>query len=103
MGQHRVARFDLPCERTTDFIRSRTEVELPRFRIPGVLSAQNRDCGGSTMVRPKKPREQRRLPLAVYLPEDVLERLRDMAARDRRSASTQALLLIERALEEAGS
>jgi len=40
------------------------------------------------------------LPLAVYVPEDVLVRLRTVAARDRRSASNQALIYIERALEE---
>ena len=52
------------------------------------------------MGRPRKPAKERRVPLAVYMPEDLLERLRKQAERDRRSASTQALVLIERALAE---
>jgi len=51
------------------------------------------------MARPKKPREERRVALAVYLPPAVLKRLRKVAVTERRSASTQALVFIERGLE----
>jgi hypothetical protein len=51
------------------------------------------------MPRPKKPKDQRRAALAVYLPPAVLNKLRDVAMKDRRSASTQALIYIERGLE----
>jgi hypothetical protein len=51
------------------------------------------------MGRPRKPRESRRVPLAVYAPPAVLRRLREVAARDRRSLSTQALILIEDGLK----
>ena len=51
------------------------------------------------MPRPRKPRKERRSLLAVYVPVEVLPRLRKMADRDRRSASAQALIRIERGLE----
>jgi hypothetical protein len=51
------------------------------------------------MPRPRKPRESRRIPLAVYAPPGVLRRLRAVAAKDRRSLSTQALILIEDGLK----
>ena len=53
------------------------------------------------MPRTKKPRAERRVLLAVYLPRDVLERLRQKAEKDRRSASSQALVLIEKGLDQA--
>jgi len=53
------------------------------------------------MPRPKKPKDQRRAALAVYLPPALLDKLRDVATKDRRSASTQALIYIERGLEAA--
>lgn len=41
------------------------------------------------------------MPLAVYVPAGVLDRLKEMAERDRRSTSTQALILIEQGLDRA--
>ena len=51
------------------------------------------------MGRPRKPKGERKLPLAVYLPERLLKKLREKAGRDHRAASTQAFILIEEALE----
>ena len=51
------------------------------------------------MSRPRKSREARRVPLAVYAPPAVLRRLRAVATKDRRSLSTQALILIEDGLK----
>ena len=42
------------------------------------------------------------VPLAVYLPEPMLDRVKRMAVKDRRSISTQALLLIEAGLSKSG-
>ena len=53
------------------------------------------------MPRPRKPKDQRRAALAVYLPPPLLNRLRDIAVKDRRSASTQALIYIEQGIERA--
>ncbi|HKV90331.1 MAG TPA: hypothetical protein VJQ43_03935 [Thermoplasmata archaeon] len=39
------------------------------------------------------------MPLAVYAPPAVLRRLRLLANKDRRSLSTQALILIEDGLD----
>ncbi len=51
------------------------------------------------MPRPKKSKDERKAVLAVYLTPAVLNRLRDLATKDRRSASTLALIYIERCLE----
>ena len=48
----------------------------------------------------KKSKEPRKAALAVYLPPKMLDKLRDVANKDRRSASTQALIFIEQALEQ---
>ena len=52
------------------------------------------------MPRPKKAKQQRRAALAVYLPPALLEELRDVAEKEYRSASTQALIFIKRSLDE---
>ncbi|MFI5418469.1 MAG: hypothetical protein ACHQ2Y_06205 [Candidatus Lutacidiplasmatales archaeon] len=51
------------------------------------------------MPRPKKQRSERRVPLAVYVPAEILEKLRRLAEKDRRTVSTEALLLLEQAME----
>jgi CopG-like RHH_1 or ribbon-helix-helix domain, RHH_5 len=52
------------------------------------------------MPRPRKsPGSEKRAALAVYLPRNLLKKLQKVADRDYRSASAQALLFIERALE----
>jgi hypothetical protein len=51
------------------------------------------------MGRPKKSEEDRRVVLAVYLPARLRQTLKAIAERDRRSASTQALIYLERAIE----
>lgn len=53
------------------------------------------------MPRHKSPKGQRSVALAVYLPPKMLERLRETALKDRRTASNQALVYIERCLDEA--
>ena len=50
------------------------------------------------MGRKAKPRSERRRAIAVYLPPKVLERLRKAAENDHRTASTLAMILIERGL-----
>ena len=47
----------------------------------------------------KTAKGRRNAVLAVYLPPEMLEQLRELASRDRRSASTQALIFIERCLQ----
>jgi len=47
------------------------------------------------MARPTKSKAVRRVGLAVYLDPQILQRLKDAADRDRRSASTQAAIYIE--------
>lgn len=51
------------------------------------------------MPRGRRTLEQRNATLAVYLPKALLEELREVAEKDRRSASNQALIYIERALK----
>lgn len=55
------------------------------------------------MPRPRKSTIERRVMLAVYVPKKVLKRLVDLAVKDRRSTSTQALILIEQGLEKIDS
>lgn len=61
----------------------------------GSLIAQNVT---RTMSRPKKSPAQKRAALAVYLPPKLLRKLQRVAERERRSASAQALLYLEKAL-----
>ena len=51
------------------------------------------------MARRKKPLKERRVPLAIYVPPAIMDRLREVAEQDRRSLSSEALLLLERALQ----
>ncbi len=51
------------------------------------------------MPRPRKRPAQKRAALAVYLPPRMLAKLQRVAAREFPSASAQALLFLERALE----
>jgi len=51
------------------------------------------------MAGRKKSKDERNAALAVYLPRKLLGRLRDVAAKVYRSASTQALIYIEKGLE----
>ena len=51
------------------------------------------------MAGRRKSKARRDAVVAVYLPPKVLEKLRAVAEKERRTASTQALLYIERALE----
>jgi len=51
------------------------------------------------MPRPRKPKDEKRAALAVYLPIKLLKRLQKVAVEERRSTSAQALLFIERALD----
>jgi|GEM_PF-2629742 len=50
------------------------------------------------MPRPPKPKAKRRVGLAVYVEPAILQKLKEAAERDRRSASTQAALYIEEGL-----
>ena len=50
------------------------------------------------MPRPRKDKSKRRVGLAVYVEPPVLRALRRAAEDERRSASTQAALYIERGL-----
>jgi len=50
------------------------------------------------MPRPAKSKAQRRIGVAVYLEPWILRKLKETAELDRRSASTQAALYIERGL-----
>lgn len=50
--------------------------------------------------RRRKAASKRRVPLTIYVPADLLKRLMELAIRDRRSASTQGLILIERGLDQ---
>jgi hypothetical protein len=50
------------------------------------------------MPRPKKAAAPKRAALAVYLPPKLLKKLQNVADREYRSASAQALLFIETAL-----
>jgi hypothetical protein len=52
------------------------------------------------MSRPRKSPAPKRAALAVYLPPKVLAKLQRVAEREYRSASAQALLFIESALEK---
>ena len=49
------------------------------------------------MGRPRMD-DRRNAVLAVYLPPKILRKLRTVAYKERRTASTQALVYIERAL-----
>jgi len=50
------------------------------------------------MARPRKDKGKRRVGLAVYVEPALLKALRQAAEVERRSASTQAALYIERGL-----
>lgn len=50
------------------------------------------------MPRGRKPRRVKRMPLAIYVPPEVLARLKEVAEKDRRSMSTEALLILEEGL-----
>jgi CopG-like RHH_1 or ribbon-helix-helix domain, RHH_5 len=52
------------------------------------------------MAGRRKSRTPRDAVVAVYLPAKLLDKLRDVADRERRTASTQALIYIERALDQ---
>ncbi len=52
------------------------------------------------MPRTKKSRQEKRVPLAIYVPPEVLSRLKEAAAKDRRSLSTKALLILEAGLPQ---
>lgn len=49
-------------------------------------------------MRPKKPADEKLAPLTAYLRPAVLEKLKEQAATDRRTASVTAALMIEHAL-----
>ncbi|HTT14518.1 MAG TPA: hypothetical protein VMG81_01900 [Thermoplasmata archaeon] len=53
------------------------------------------------MPRPRKSKAERRVPVAVYLEPALLKKLKEVAEKDRRSASTLAALYIEAGLERA--
>lgn len=55
------------------------------------------------VARPRKPAGEKRAALAVYLEPKLLKKVQKLAEREHRSASAQALLIIERALEDASS
>jgi hypothetical protein len=50
------------------------------------------------MPRPRKPKEKRKVGLAIYLEPKVLQLLRATAEKDRRSLSDQGAIYIERGL-----
>lgn len=52
------------------------------------------------MSRLRKPQEERRAALAVYLPPKLLKKLQKVATKEYRSASAQALLYLEHALSD---
>lgn len=54
------------------------------------------------MPRGRKPRRERKLPLAVYVSAELMDRLKEAADNDRRSLSNQAVVILERALELPG-
>jgi hypothetical protein len=51
------------------------------------------------MPRTKKSRSEKRVPLAVYIPPGMLDQLRELAAKDRRTLSSETVLILEEALE----
>jgi hypothetical protein len=51
------------------------------------------------MPRTKKSQQEKRVPLAIYVPPELLNRLKEAAEKDRRSMSTTALLILEEALQ----
>lgn len=51
------------------------------------------------MARKRQTKGRRDAVLAVYMPAPLLAQLRAVADRERRTASTQALVYIERALD----
>ena len=51
------------------------------------------------MPRPRKPKSERVIPVAVYMPPPVRARLQKIADDDRRSLSVMALLLIEQGIK----
>lgn len=51
------------------------------------------------MPRPKKPREEKLLPVAVYMTQDLKERLEASAAHDKRSISGTVNFMIEHCLK----
>lgn len=50
------------------------------------------------MARKAKPKGERRTAIAVYLPPKMLTSLRKAAEKDHRTASTMAMIYIERCL-----
>jgi CopG-like RHH_1 or ribbon-helix-helix domain, RHH_5 len=55
------------------------------------------------VARKAKPKSERRTAIAVYLPPKVLDTLKRAAEKDRRTASTLAMILIERGLSSDSS
>jgi hypothetical protein len=51
------------------------------------------------MPRPRKPKSERVIPVAVYMPPPMRQELQRIADDDRRSLSVMALLLIEEGIK----
>jgi hypothetical protein len=62
-------------------------------RCPGL-----REPGRGTVARKTKPKSERRTAIAVYLPPRIMGELKKAAQKDHRTASTLAMILIERGL-----
>ncbi len=51
------------------------------------------------MSRPRKPKSERVIPVAVYMPPPIREQLKRIADEERRSLSVMALLLVEEGIK----
>ncbi len=56
-------------------------------------------CQGGWDMRTKQKREGL-VPLSVYVPQELRERIEKIAEKERRSLSNQTVLLLESALEK---
>ena len=78
------------------------QLHAPGLPVPGTGGPRSPGTAmGQRMPRRKSSKGRRTAVLAVYLPPELLERLRQLAVEERRSASTQALVFIEKFLKTA--
>ena len=66
-----------------------------------MLAEEQHSLTGCTVPRGKAKRVRNRVPVAVYMPKDAFEDLKNRAEVERRSMSMQAVVYIERGLKRA--
>lgn len=73
----------------------------------GLLAALGTGCPPATqtgsaraqaMSQTRKSKPIKRVPLSIYVPPNLIEQIRRLATRDRRSLSTETLIILEEAL-----